>query len=106
MSAPDISRFKCVQCGRCCLQYGGYIFATEDDLKRWEQEGRKDILQYTMPYLRNGKRDGADLWFDPKTRRELIYCPFLEKKGSKYFCLIQKTKPRYCRDYICRKHVK
>lgn len=106
MGAPDRNKFKCVQCGRCCLRYGSDIPASEKDMLRWEDEGRKDIFRYAIPFLRNGRRDGAHLWFDPETRRQLIYCPFLKKKGEKYFCLIQDTKPRYCRDYICRKHPK
>ena len=119
-------KWKCVQCGRCCMMYGCMIPASDGDLARWEKEGRKDILEKAKVITdpKTGRIIAAELWFNPATGREYIYCPWIKRdqKGSlirklkadkttegsngKVICLIHGTKPQYCRDYICRKHLK
>ena len=117
--------FECQRCGKCCLQFGGQLSATQSDLERWERENRWDILAYIdfieckgCPRCGKGapseqlycticgnklesKVIAADLWFDPETGEELFECPFLRRIGNqnKYECLIHETKPERCRDF-------
>jgi len=41
----------CNQCGKCCTNesFMGTLSATADDVKRWEDEGRNDILAWVSP---------------------------------------------------------
>lgn len=105
--------WKCIQCGSCCFMYGCMVPASEEDLARWEREGRNDILEKAKVITdpKTGRIIAAELWFDPNTGREYIYCPWIrsngkEGKSKRVTCLIHSTKPQYCRDYICRKHQK
>ena len=90
----EMERFKCIQCGHCCLNlYDSYCTtAYEEDLIRWEEEGRWDILGYI---------NGGDLWISPKTGEDVTRCPWLRKlpRTEKYSCRIHDTKPRHCKDY-------
>lgn len=117
--------FECQRCGKCCLQLGGALSATQSDVERWKEENRWDILAYidyieckVCPQCKKGappeqlyctncgnklKREvmAADLWFDPETREELSECPFLTRIAdpNKYECSIHETKPKWCRDF-------
>jgi Fe-S-cluster containining protein len=79
--------------------------ATEDDIKRWKREKRRDILAYAYIYKAMPDRPDwmpfADLWFSPKTGDDLERCPFVRKRRGveKYDCLIYDTRPQVCRDY-------
>lgn len=42
--------FTCRQCGHCCLDLNAFAScASEEDVRRWEQEGRVDILEWVEP---------------------------------------------------------
>lgn len=116
----SLKRFKCIQCGRCCLDYGCSIGATSRDIERWKAMKRVDVLsRVRIEKSPNGSLHGL-LWFDPRTRREFVYCPFLKKrkglrariqnllgmKGYKYRCSIHSIRPEVCGDYICRRHLR
>ena len=89
---------RCSMCGTCCSAAIGLIM-TPGDYRRWKRQGRSDILRYTWKGTPQG--DG-DLWIDPDTGEELIYCPFLKEVcPGKYTCTIQDTKPTVCREYWC-----
>ncbi len=117
--------FKCQQCGKCCERGRPPLSATQEDLKRWKKERRKDILKYVdfisvtvCPKCRKGVLTGKgtcitcglkakeeiiamDLWFDFATGNELERCPFLQKvrNQNKYQCRIHETKPRNCKEF-------
>jgi Fe-S-cluster containining protein len=87
--------------------------ASDEDLERWKLEGRQDILEKARVITdpKTGKIIAAELWFDPQTKREYVYCPWIKSNGKegpakRITCQIHATKPQYCRDYICRKHLK
>jgi Fe-S-cluster containining protein len=110
---------KCERCGSCCLQIGDIINISEEDIRRWVNEGRVDILQYCsgwnnecydmflwdqeelVRYLNEGIN--MEMWFDPESGDEVYLCPFLRKKygRNEFECMIHDTKPEICRDYIC-----
>jgi Fe-S-cluster containining protein len=90
----ELEKFKCIQCGYCCLDLSGAFStsADEEDIARWKKEKRWDILEYVV---------GTDLWISPITGEDVIRCPWLRKlpKKNKYICRIHETKPKHCRDY-------
>jgi Fe-S-cluster containining protein len=93
-----MSKPQCRRCGRCCREAHGSLFATPEDLNRWQDQQRKDILSYTYIFVTGY----ADLWFDPVSGEELARCPFLKKMGQKkYECTIWQTRPAQCRDWWC-----
>lgn len=95
--------FTCTQCGHCCLNLGAHNADCEvEDLKRWVQEKREDILSY-VEVIRNaeGLIVAIDIWISPRTGEMVTRCPWLRKipKQDKYRCLIHDTKPKMCREY-------
>ncbi|MDD1679832.1 MAG: YkgJ family cysteine cluster protein [Methanomicrobiales archaeon] len=105
----------CDQCGLCCLYYRGTSWARKEDLLRWYDEGRKDILQYvavpgpdgrevTADTLSRGDLEGIESisgWTEPGTGRDLHPCPFLEKESTNlYRCTIHATKSLTCRKFV------
>ena len=81
----------CTQCGKCCINYSdGGLTASDSDLDFWELY-RPDIFEYV-------KND--ELWFDPKTKKNLSLCPFLNKtENNLYTCDIYQNRPEECRFY-------
>ena len=88
-----VRKFKCKQCGRCCLRYGACLQATDEDIEMWELGGREDILEWVNPF--------GDLWINLKKDREAKRCPWLRKlpRKNKYICRINNLKPEVCREY-------
>lgn len=104
----------CDQCGVCCRHYTGTNWARPEDMLRWYDEGRQDILRFvSLRTMGTGKMDASRLsredlaslpplhgWTDPDTGRELQTCPFLLRaEDGKYYCRIHPTKPLTCRNF-------
>jgi Fe-S-cluster containining protein len=86
----------CNRCGECCLKYGSSIVADSEDIVRWTNEKRWDILEHVdLLNWREGQQ--GDIYPTETTSR----CPFLRKDNGKptYKCRIHDTKPKMCRDY-------
>ena len=97
--------FNCTKCGKCCVNssYMGTLFAVEEDLVRWEEAGRYDIMDtaYIFHWGEKIKRT-ADLWTDPMTGDEITNgtCPWVKKIGKDlWHCTIHELRPNVCRDY-------
>ncbi len=96
----DIPDFKCNNCGICCKKYVGSLMATVEDMKRWEDEERDDILERTFlladefHHFRDDQLI-ADLWIT-KQGNEPHACPWWHRSTG---CRIHDTKPQQCRDY-------
>jgi Fe-S-cluster containining protein len=85
----------CNQCGKCCIRYGGGgLTATAGEIDWWENH-RPDIFSHV--------RDG-DIWMDPVTGKQMMYCPWLEKlpNQQKYTCRIYFDRPDECKHYPVR----
>jgi hypothetical protein len=88
--------------------------ASDEDLTRWRKQGRDDILEKAKVITdpKTGRIIAAELWFNPHTCREYIYCPWIKRKKGRFsgkekvVCQIHERKTEYCMDYICRKHQK
>lgn len=94
----EMEKFKCVQCGHCCLNLSDAYQTSvpETDIKRWNREQRFDILEWVGPF------EGMDeIWISPKTGEYVNRCPWLRKlpKQKKYICRIHGTKPEHCRNF-------
>jgi Fe-S-cluster containining protein len=88
---------SCACCGRCCLYFGGHLHASDNDLARWQQEGREDLLSRV-------NRLGW-IWVDPETKQLVDPCPFLQQLDEqRKGCSINETKPEICRDYPTLAH--
>lgn len=91
--------FTCKQCGRCCqvlgIEYDLYV--GDEDVRRWEREGRDDILAWVAPTV---YRDGEyDFPVDAETGDEVVGgCPFLKRDPNRgvTLCLIHDTRPKDC----------
>jgi len=109
----------CEKCGSCCLQYKEIHGIIEEDIRRWVNESRTDIMQYCygwndkchmlgdeeklIRYLTKPKMN-MEMWCNPENREENIkLCPFLRKKygKNKFECMIHETKPEVCSNYMC-----
>jgi Fe-S-cluster containining protein len=122
-------KFQCLRCGHCCLEAGPVLNIEQEDIDRWVNEERKDILDklYQTRYVCDhcydeflvsaGKRcptcnrvckKGIYYWLDMRQPTGFLAqmmanprCPFLRKvrKKAEYICRIHETKPRDCREF-------
>ena len=94
----EMEKFKCVQCGHCCLDLSGAYQTSVpvSDVIRWKREHRFDILEWVMTF-----DDLNDIWISPKTSEYVNRCLRLRKlfKQNKYICRIHETKPEHCRNF-------
>ena len=95
-------RFACKRCGSCCLNLTDAFqtCATEEDVRRWEEAGRDDILKWVDPIV-IGDTCVYDIWVSPRTGDDVSRCPWLLKvRGTDAFvCRIHDLKPELCRNY-------
>jgi Fe-S-cluster containining protein len=94
----------CTQCGKCCTNanFMGNLSATAEDVERWEDAGRHDILEWVSIFTDGDERIlSGDLWISPRTGEEVGRCPFVRKvRGQeRYECTIYDTRPETCRKY-------
>ncbi|MCF6290043.1 MAG: YkgJ family cysteine cluster protein [Desulfobacterales bacterium] len=104
-----LADFNCKQCGHCCLNLSGAIdvCATEEDIRRWEENDRADILAWVDVISIGEGHQVYDIWVSPTTGDDVARCPWLRKLPgkNKYICRIQDMKPEHCRNYpLSREH--
>jgi Fe-S-cluster containining protein len=85
----------CLRCGNCC-HVDMMAYVTETDLRRWEKEGRRDIM---------ARAQGDDIiWSGDRmvtaTGKKLKNCIYLGRDGATFFCEIYETRPLVCQNYI------
>jgi len=81
-------------------------YASDEDIRRWETEGRRDILAHI--------RSNETLWAGDRIMTVrgtyLSTCVFLNRDREGFFCTIYETRPQVCRSYepgssdICPQH--
>jgi Fe-S-cluster containining protein len=83
----------CKRCGECCIIHWGSFEPTYEDVTRWRNGERTDILKHLA--TNSDDLTGQSFVFVSKS------CPFLRKDEGQsiYYCAINDTKPFYCRDY-------
>jgi Fe-S-cluster containining protein len=99
----EMEKFRCVQCGNCCLNLPDAFATTVDaaEIERWRYEGRMDILDWVSIFELDGNVVFGDIWISPNTGDCVTRCPWIRKlpRQNKYKCRIHDTKPAICRDY-------
>jgi len=90
-----IAQIKCKQCGTCCLANVN-CYVTDEDLERWKQQGRNDIL-HTIEH--EHALWVGDHLVSSLDGRYIHGCSFLTWVGSHYACSIYDTRPSICRKY-------
>ena len=99
--------FTCRQCGKCCRTLDYHNEVTSDDVARWKQAGRSEILEWVGTFQKNGREAVYRIWIKPGTREFAETCPFLQKMPheNRWICRIHNVKPQICRQYpVSRKH--
>jgi Fe-S-cluster containining protein len=99
--------FSCRQCGRCCQKLDYHDEISDEDVARWEQTGRSDILEWVGAFKKDTGGIVYRIWIRPGTRTFAETCPFLQKNPDNHLwaCRIHDVKPRICREYpVSRKH--
>lgn len=97
------STFNCRCCGQCCLTlidaYNGCV--SNEDLERWRQSGRDDILAWVKTLDLGPTNKLHTAWVDPESGDDVERCPWLidrlNQKG--HLCGIEEIKPDHCRAY-------
>jgi len=85
----------CKRCGKCCLA-DMIAYVMQEDLDRWDSEGRQDILHI----IENERAVWVgDHLISSCNGRYIHGCPFLKWEGDLYTCTIYETRPMVCRDY-------
>lgn len=83
---------SCLACGDCCREFSWHLRASPQDIERWREHGRDDLLARV-------NRLGW-IWVDPQTKERLPLCPFLVETGpDTAHCGIHEIKPDVCRAY-------
>ncbi|MGV8075085.1 MAG: YkgJ family cysteine cluster protein [Syntrophobacteraceae bacterium] len=95
MTPKKNRNITCRQCGACCrVDMVAYI--SSEDIRRWEKEGRQDIIARV--------RDNEIMWagdrITGKSGRKPTSCVYLNWDGSSFFCDIYETRPLVCRNYV------
>ena len=83
------------------------VCATEDDIRRWQENDRSDILEWVDVIYLGEEHRVYDIWINPVTGDDVQRCPWLRKlpNKDKYTCRIHDLKPEHCRAYPrTRKH--
>lgn len=75
----------CGACRRCCQST--LVRATKQDVKRWKQQGRYDIILCLETWM------GTNAYLIHKKDKD--ECIFLTEEG----CEIYETRPKVCRDF-------
>lgn len=99
---PDRSQtlVPCQRSGKCCTHLVGEdgLVLTDEDIERWDREGRDDILAYVRSVQDPASTSAVtDFPVDPDGH-DLNVCPFLDPDLT---CSIHETKPTVCVRFHC-----
>lgn len=99
MSGGIHTDLDCQRCGNCChVDVAAYV--TLQDMRRWEDEGRRDIIDHVCAnnVTRSGDRVVNRFGSDIKTCR--MTCVYLQWAGPLASCGIYGTRTNVCRSYV------
>ncbi len=86
---------ECKRCGACCFA-NMIAYVTDEDMARWRDEGRDDILHLIK--AENAVWMGDHL-VSASTGKQLNGCPFLVVQDGACACAIYETRPLVCMEY-------
>jgi Fe-S-cluster containining protein len=105
----QMDQFVCQRCGNCCRHLQFRHELTSEDVRRWHETNRHDILEWVAETKTAGGNIAFQIWRIPGTNQFAEVCPFLKQGGSnhEWRCAIHKVRPAICRHYpITRKHAR
>lgn len=85
-----------IHCGFCCKSIAQTIVFTREDIDKWTEEDRYDILKHIDIYVEGKQVRG--FWKKELLKPNFV-CPFLGVEG----CTIKDLKPDKCLEYHCKK---
>jgi Fe-S-cluster containining protein len=89
---------ECIRCGKCCLaDMTAFVSGIEEeDIKRWKNEGRYDIL-----HIIDNEHSlwAGDHIISSQDGRYIHGCHFLSWDEEHYSCSIYETRPIVCRNF-------
>jgi len=89
----------CHRCGNCChVDMTAYVSA--EDIQRWEQEGRHDILAHVRDNGVSWSSDGFVNRFGSEIINCLMSCVYLQWQGSSAVCGIYESRTKVCRSFV------
>ena len=91
--------FQCTQCGHCCSPecMGMWFSVDTEDLERWRNAERSDILAKLRPDKYSKNPDALEGWVNEDDGEYVDTCPWLYVYG----CMLHADgmKPRHCRNF-------
>lgn len=100
MTTSETNRdITCSRCGNCChVDVAAYV--TLEDIRRWEEEGREDIIAHVRDNDVTWSGNGVTNRFGSHVKTCLMSCVYLAWHGSSASCTIYETRTKVCRSYI------
>lgn len=89
----------CNRCGNCChVDVAAYV--TNEDMERWEQEGRHDITAHVRDNDVTWSAGRATNRFGSTIKTCRMSCVYLTWNGPSAVCTIYETRTKVCRDFV------
>lgn len=99
MNSEKNKDVACRRCGNCChVDMAAYV--SLEDVRRWEKEGRRDILDHVCDNDVTWSRDSIVNKFGSNIKTCLMSCVYLQWHGSSASCAIYETRTKVCRSYV------
>ena len=97
----DMTDFVCRRCGHCCRTLNYRDGCSLADYRRWQAEGRTEILAWVGTVKRRGEVVACRIWMEPGTNRYAETCPWLKQvdASGRCVCTIHEVRPMICRTY-------
>ena len=87
---------ECKRCGKCCFE-AFYRHVGPKDIKRWEEEGRQDLVRAFKEELKKEDRTNPEM---AALGMAFHTCKFLKPEGpDRFFCRIYEHRPITCQEF-------
>ena len=90
---------ECARCG-CCCHLDMVAYVSLEDIRRWEAEGRDDIIAHVRDFGVEWSGDAIKNRFESKVRTCRMTCVYLDLQGPLATCTIHDTRTNVCRAYV------
>ena len=98
------ANFQCLRCGLCCKNYDSVEVTSKEQVEKWENEGREDVLNHLDVMI-----DEPGLFHAEIVSKSWTGCPMCRKAiGKQYYsCRVQSAKEHIpvCKSYLCSKSI-
>ncbi len=89
----------CRRCGNCChVDVAAYV--SLEDIRRWEEEGRDDIISHVRDNGVTWSHHGIRNRFGSEVKTCRMSCVYLRWHGPSASCEIYETRTKVCRSFI------